>query len=101
MGHLAVTPLPDFKRSTLAMSGLEANSADEQAQIWGTMSVGDHMRPRAFIAEIGLFDTLVVPVPPPGGGGKWDMKDGWNGALQAELLGLIPERRLRRVSWEE
>jgi len=67
------------------------------------MSVGDHTRPGAFVVEIGLFDTLVVPVPPPGGGGKWDMigNHGWDGARQKELLGLIPERRLRRVSWEE
>jgi hypothetical protein len=83
------------------MPGPRANITNEDPQLWGTMSVGDHMRPTAFVAEIGLFNTLVVPVPPPEGGGKWDLRDGWDGALQAELLNLIPEERLRRVSWDE
>ena len=72
---------------------------DEQAQLWGTVSVLDHKRPNAFVAELGLFDALVVPVPPPDGGGNWAGK--WDGAAQDRLLSLIPDDRLRRVPWDE
>lgn len=36
----------------------------ESNEIWGTFSVRDHMKERAFIAEVLLFDKLVIPVPP-------------------------------------
>lgn len=72
---------------------------DTQAQLWGTVSVLDHKRPNAFVAELGLFDALVVPVPPPDGGGNWAGK--WDGAAQDRLLSLIPDDRLRRVPWDE
>ncbi|MCZ6773639.1 MAG: hypothetical protein O7G83_16900 [Proteobacteria bacterium] len=72
---------------------------DEQAQLWGTVSVLDHKRPNAFVAELGLFDVLVVPVQPPDGGGEWAGE--WDGAAQDRLLKLIPDDRLRRVSWDE
>lgn len=71
---------------------------DEQAQLWGTVSVQDHQRPDAFVAELGLFDVLVVPVQPPDGGGNWAGE--WDGAAQDRLLKLIPDGRLRRVSWD-
>lgn len=33
-------------------------------ELWGTFSVADHLRERAFVAEILLYDRLVIPVPP-------------------------------------
>jgi hypothetical protein len=33
-------------------------------EIWGTFSVMDHLRRGAFIAEVVLYDRLVIPVPP-------------------------------------
>lgn len=30
---------------------------------WGTFSVKDHLRSRAFVAEVILFDKLVIPRP--------------------------------------
>jgi len=30
---------------------------------WGTFSVVDHQRPRAFVAEVLLYDRLIIPVP--------------------------------------
>ncbi len=33
-------------------------------QQWGTYSVRDHLRPRAFVADVLLFDKLVIPRPP-------------------------------------
>ena len=32
-------------------------------ELWGTFAVDDHLRPGAFIAEILLFDRLVIPQP--------------------------------------
>lgn len=69
------------------------------ADLWGTLSVFDHKRPNAFVAEIGLFDALVVPVPPSADAEEW-RADRWNGALQAELLDVIPGDKLRRVPWD-
>jgi hypothetical protein len=30
---------------------------------WGTFSVVDHQRPQAFVAEVMLYDKLIIPVP--------------------------------------
>ena len=35
-------------------------------ELWGTCSVRDHLARNAFVAEVLLFDRLVVPVPPAG-----------------------------------
>jgi hypothetical protein len=32
-------------------------------QTWGTFSVTDHLGPRAFVADVVLYDRLVIPVP--------------------------------------
>ena len=32
-------------------------------QTWGTFSVTDHLAPRAFVADVVLYDRLVIPVP--------------------------------------
>ncbi len=36
----------------------------EKFQLWGTFSVWDHVRRGAFLAEVVMYDKLVVPVPP-------------------------------------
>ena len=64
------------------------------------LSVIDHKRPHAFVAELGLFDALVVPVPPSGADAQAWSAENWNGALQAELLDAIPDHKLRRVPWD-
>jgi hypothetical protein len=33
-------------------------------ELWGTFAVMDHLRPRAFVAEVLLYDRLIVPRPP-------------------------------------
>ncbi len=35
------------------------------SEVWGTFSVRDHCRPGAFLREVLLFDTLLVPYPDP------------------------------------
>jgi hypothetical protein len=36
----------------------------QKFELWGTFSVWDHVRPGAFLAEVVMYDKLVVPVPP-------------------------------------
>src|SRR6478752_4999299 len=33
------------------------------SQLWGTFSVADHLRRTPFVADVLLFDRLIVPVP--------------------------------------
>ena len=43
------------------MLGLQKPSSKEaamRAELWGTFSVRDHLRPRSFIAEVLLYDRL-------------------------------------------
>lgn len=68
------------------------------SQLWGTVSVVDHKRPFAFVAELVLFNALVVPVPPDGDAPEWASGE-WDGAKQSELLRAVPDERLRRVPW--
>ena len=33
-------------------------------ELWGTFAVDDHLREHAFVAELVLFDRVVLPQPP-------------------------------------
>ena len=68
-------------------------------QQWGTFSVKDHLKPRAFVADVLLFDQLVIPRPATAkelysegqGEPSEDQRDrwlrkGWNPDRQRELL---------------
>jgi hypothetical protein len=35
-----------------------------RVELWGTYSVRDHLRRRAFVADVLLYDRLVIPRPP-------------------------------------
>lgn len=35
-----------------------------KVEVWGTYSVRDHLRSRAFVADVLLYDQLVIPRPP-------------------------------------
>lgn len=51
-------------------------------ELWGTFSVTDHRRRRAFIADVLLYDRLAIPIP--------DGVDEWN---RWERSGRDPERQ--------
>jgi hypothetical protein len=58
--------------------------------LWGTFSPADHLRPAAFVADVLIYDRLVVPVAPQPGdplAEKWAQR--WDPERQAELLGVI------------
>ena len=69
----------------------DAMGGDAKLQHWGTYSVRDHIRPRAFVADVLLFDKLVIPRP----------------ATEKELLaeggqsvGEDQMKRWRRMKWK-
>jgi hypothetical protein len=78
-----------------------------KVQQWGTFSVRDHIRPRAFVADVLLYDKLVIPRPPTdkelyaegqtGSAGdqmnRW-RKNQWEPDRQRELLDILGEYEL-------
>lgn len=60
-------------------------------ELWGTYSVRDHLRPRAFVADVMLFDRVVLPVPPQGSAEEWRRweREGWAPERQAEMLEVL------------
>jgi hypothetical protein len=81
------------------------------AEIWAAYSVRDHLSKNAFLADVVMYDHLVVPVPPPGDTTEWDRweeeKNSWNPERQRELLDAlepvvteVPWTDWRRAAWE-
>jgi hypothetical protein len=69
-------------------------------QVWGTFSVKDHCDPNAFVAEVMLYDRLVIPVPPDNEArAKWD-KELWQPDRLDKLLKILDERAFV-VKWDE
>jgi hypothetical protein len=75
-----------------------------KVQQWGTYSVKDHLRPRAFVADVLLFDKLVIPRPPTAkelqaeGLDKPDVnqmdrwrRNNWDPDRQCKLLDILQE----------
>src|SRR6266436_8644595 len=77
-------------------------------QIWGCYAVADHKEPRAFVADVLLYERLVVPVPPPDDPqelNRWERRR-WDPKRQAELLKIlgsvaetVPWSARRRAKW--
>ncbi|MGA2167152.1 MAG: hypothetical protein ABSG62_03000 [Terracidiphilus sp.] len=82
-------------------------------QQWGTFSVRDHLKPRAFVADVLLFDKLVIPRPAAAselcGEGQADpngdqrdrwIQQGWDPDRQRELLDVLGEfNRAVELPW--
>jgi hypothetical protein len=70
-------------------------------QLWGTFSVADHLRPRAFVADVLLYDRLVIPVPPEEDAAerkRWRSRR-WRPARQHDLIETLPREQLIKVPW--
>lgn len=61
-------------------------------QVWGTFSVKDHCDPNAFVAEVMLYDRLVIPRPPDEKERNRWRDEAWNPDLQDKLLSILGER---------
>ena len=65
-------------------------------EIWGTYSTRDHRAPRAFVADVMLYDRLVIPVPAPDDLESWRDRDV---ERQARLLQILGDRA-RSIVWD-
>jgi hypothetical protein len=65
--------------------------------LWGCYSVGDHLERRAFVADLLLYDRLVVPVPAEDDRARWD-EFGWQPDRQEILLDVLGDLA-RRIVW--
>lgn len=78
------------------------NEAAEKYELWGTFSVMDHVREGAFLAEVVMYDRLVIPVPPDPDHAntpedrhfaeqQWDRweRNSWNPKRQRTLLRIL------------
>ncbi len=68
-------------------------------QVWGTFSVKDHCKPRAFVAEVMLYDRLVIPVPPDDKERARWRDAGWDPERLDKLLMILGERAFT-VEWD-
>jgi hypothetical protein len=68
-------------------------------EVWATYAVNDHCVPRAFTADVMLYDRLVIPIPPdnPTEGDKklWANYDVGRQERMLQILGA----RARTVKW--
>lgn len=70
-------------------------------QLWGCYAVSDHIVDRAFVADVLLYERLVIPVPPsdsPEQSRVWEKH--WQPERQQRLLAILGEIAYR-VPWSE
>jgi hypothetical protein len=73
-------------------------------EVWGTFSVDDHTRGRAFVNDVLLYDRLVLPVPPKDEPAEWDRwtSQGWDPERQRDLREILRQADLvREVEWNQ
>jgi hypothetical protein len=66
-------------------------------ELWGTFAVDDHRRARPFVAEMLLFDRLVIPTPPAWTREaleKWPAK--WQPLVLKPLLDVLGDRAIQK-----
>lgn len=69
-------------------------------EIWAAYSVRDHLPAGAFLPDLVIYDTLVIPIPSdePRAWGLWEER-GWDPARQKKLLAVLGDRA-RAVKWD-
>jgi len=84
------------KRRRRAMADRESN------EIWGTFSVRDHQKERAFVAEVLLFDKLVIPVPPKDEPEQLEWWNSFDPERQKRMVGILGKAGLvKPVEWKQ
>jgi hypothetical protein len=69
-------------------------------QVWGTFSVKDHCASNAFVAEVMLYDRLVIPRPPDEKERTRWQKEGWQPERLDQLLEILGERAYV-IDWDD
>ncbi len=68
-------------------------------ELWGTFSVRDHLVERAFVADVLLYDRLVIPTLPEDGDPRnWPTE--WDLSRQQRLLNVLGELAVP-IPWTE
>lgn len=70
-------------------------------EYWATYSVKDHLEKRAFVADIMLYDRIVVPHPPDDKERALWADNGWDPDMLDQLLEIIGPDRSRKIPWDE
>jgi hypothetical protein len=70
-------------------------------QLWGTFSVADHLRSRAFVADVLVYNRLLVPVPDDNDFEGWE-KQRWRPGLQRTILDVLKQGgvRVEEIKWD-
>jgi hypothetical protein len=67
---------------------------------WGTFSVRDHLGPKAFVADVLLYDRLVIPFPPNDEERERWRTAGWQPDVLESKLEILRDVGIR-VAWDE
>ncbi|MEM9472432.1 MAG: hypothetical protein AAGA00_10750 [Pseudomonadota bacterium] len=70
-------------------------------EYWATYSVKDHLAARAFVADVMLYDRVVVPHPPNDVERANWAKEGWDPDRLDHLLEIIGPDRSRAIPWDD
>ena len=54
-------------------------------QVWAAYAVTDHLAKKAFVADVMLYDRLVIPVPAPDDHARWQAQSGPSGSFKSIL----------------
>lgn len=71
-----------------------------QAETWGTYSVRDHCRQRPFVADVLLYDRLVIPYPPDEVEKERWKFEGWQPERLEECLRMLGDLAVP-IPWNE
>lgn len=66
-------------------------------RLWGCYSVADHLSERAFVADLLLYDRLLIPTPAPDDLERWKKKE-WDPERQARMLKILGPLA-ERIEW--
>ncbi|WP_138471446.1 hypothetical protein [Poseidonocella sp. HB161398] len=69
-------------------------------EYWATYSVRDHLAPRAFVADVMLYDRIVVPHPPDDAERARWADEGWDPDRLDRYLGILGPERSRAIPWD-
>jgi hypothetical protein len=67
---------------------------------WGTFSVKDHLMPQAFVADVLLYDRLVIPFPAGDDERERWYKQGWKPDVLDGTLELLGDSAIH-VAWDK
>ncbi|MDJ0631397.1 MAG: hypothetical protein QNJ44_24305 [Rhodobacter sp.] len=70
-------------------------------EYWATYSVKDHLEERAFVADVMLYDRIVVPHPPDDKERARWAGNGWDPDRLDNLLEIIGPDRSRKIPWDD